>query len=1249
MSKPATHDRFARYLRWVVPLPLVVALGLVAPAALPAGAVTAGAFDIAFTPIGSPTLGTDYTYAGNVLTVMGSGDYTITMAASGVTTTDRIVVTGNCQITLNEVFIDQAGSGSQAPNNTVPHTAGVAALEVANGAAVNLTLRNDNYLQSGVAQAGVQVQAGGSLTVTGEGFGSLFADGGPGGAGLGGGGAVTIAGGSIYAQGGSGNFTGGASSRTGSGAGIGGNYAQDGGTITITGGDVRATGGANAAGIGGGGASSGSGGGGGTITIIGGTVEAVGWGGGAGIGGGYGQNMNITSACGTGGSGAAGTIAIGGTANVTARSFAAGIGSGRGKGPAGTITIDEDAVVNAHGGVGAGIGGGYGGDGGTISIGDNAKVTAQGNDGAGIGGGSCGSADYGPAVAGNGGTITIGGNAEVEATGSAAGIGGGLSGAGGTGGDGGTISIGDNAKVTAQGSGGAGIGGGSGTNSGAGGAITINGNATVVATNLNAPDLGGSAGVGGGGGRQDTTFGQELPGTGGASGTIVIGGSASVTASGGSYTPGSGTPVPTGGGAGIGSGGGATGTATPPTTGTDPGLPGEVNAIDIATSGTVAATGGSGDGTPRGNGAPLGAGGVEGVVGTGFDITAHPAMGTVNEPDSATFDVAVKPTGQAAVDGATAEPTYQWQTPGGGGLWEAVADGTGGTTDSYTTAATTAAMSGQQFRCVVQSSDVNGDGSGTIIYTSHAASLTVLAPPTPISLFSLDGVTAPMAGGTPVALITSTDEYFGTVSWAPADNPFGYNTSYTATIELTPKAGYTLSSVPADAFSVAGATSVTNLAGSGVILATFPTTAEAPISLFDIDGVALPAAGATPVTAITETAEYTGTVSWDPADSPFGYYTEYSATITLTPKAGYTLLGVPADAFAVAGATSVTNSANSGVIEAVFPTTGPDPVTTFVIDGLSAPVAGGTPVSAITETAEFSGNVTWDPAHDPFGYDTVYTATIALTPKAGYRLSNLLTYYGFSVAGATSVTNLAGSGVIEVVFPATAPEPTYQLTLLAGAGGSITTGSSGSYTAGTVIPVEALADPGYVFDGWTSSAGGTLADSAAATTTFAMPANATTVTANFKTATIGPPAPLLVQYTVITDFGLWAGSGTISGTVDGPAGDFVRLELGGQTVDPSNYQVTAGSTIIELTEAYLKTLANGVYQFKAIFDAGYADLALTVAVAAGPPPPGAPPGSGSVYGVLPVTGANTHTLCLLALVLCSLGGVLIGRSRMRSI
>lgn len=93
------------------------------------------------------------------------------------------------------------------------------------------------------------------------------------------------------------------------------------------------------------------------------------------------------------------------------------------------------------------------------------------------------------------------------------------------------------------------------------------------------------------------------------------------------------------------------------------------------------------------------------------------------------------------------------------------------------------------------------------------------------------------------------------------------------------------------------------------------------IDISAIPGVTPPAATETPVTDIPDTEQYTGTVSWSPADASFEYETEYTATITLIAKSGYTSTGITADFFRVEGAGSVSNNVDSGVITAVFPET----------------------------------------------------------------------------------------------------------------------------------------------------------------------------------------------------------------------------------------------------------------------------------------------------------------------------------------
>ena len=93
-------------------------------------------------------------------------------------------------------------------------------------------------------------------------------------------------------------------------------------------------------------------------------------------------------------------------------------------------------------------------------------------------------------------------------------------------------------------------------------------------------------------------------------------------------------------------------------------------------------------------------------------------------------------------------------------------------------------------------------------------------------------------------------------------------------------------------------------------------------------------------------------------------------------------------------------------------------VTEPAIVGVTAPVVGETPVTAITEGKQFTGTVTWSPEVSTFAASTIYTATITLTPKVGYKLDGVAANF-FTVAGATSVSNGANSGVVTAVFPAT--------------------------------------------------------------------------------------------------------------------------------------------------------------------------------------------------------------------------------------
>lgn len=145
-----------------------------------------------------------------------------------------------------------------------------------------------------------------------------------------------------------------------------------------------------------------------------------------------------------------------------------------------------------------------------------------------------------------------------------------------------------------------------------------------------------------------------------------------------------------------------------------------------------------------------------------------------------------------------------------------------------------------------------------------------------------------------------------------------------------------------------------------------------------------------------------------------------AAALTIVNTAVYT----PSKDKNIAGYTEITISAvtapSRDLTVAIFGLEEAERVTVTepAIGGVTAPVVGETPVTAITEGKQFTGTVTWSPEVSTFAASTVYTATITLTPEAGYKLDGVAANF-FTVAGATSVSNGANSGVVTAVFPAT--------------------------------------------------------------------------------------------------------------------------------------------------------------------------------------------------------------------------------------
>jgi uncharacterized repeat protein (TIGR02543 family) len=110
----------------------------------------------------------------------------------------------------------------------------------------------------------------------------------------------------------------------------------------------------------------------------------------------------------------------------------------------------------------------------------------------------------------------------------------------------------------------------------------------------------------------------------------------------------------------------------------------------------------------------------------------------------------------------------------------------------------------------------------------------------------------------------------------------------------------------------------------------------------------------------------------------------------------------------------------------------------------------------------------------------------------------------FKVDGVLAQESIAWeAGELKYDFSLTIPSlpgVAYNLTMAvspAGAGNATDLTNASPYAAGVGVSIKAVAEPGYHFVNWTAPAGG-FTNPNSATTTFTMPAQAVTVTANFE-------------------------------------------------------------------------------------------------------------------------------------------------------
>jgi hypothetical protein len=405
----------------------------------------------------------------------------------------------------------------------------------------------------------------------------------------------------------------------------------------------------------------------------------------------------------------------------------------------------------------------------------------------------------------------------------------------------------------------------------------------------------------------------------------------------------------------------------------------------------------------------------------------------------------------APVRGATPVTTFTatdqytgvivWQTADGVELSGDFAAGT-----EYKAVLTLTAQDGYTFTGLGENAFTYG--GATVSNDANSGTLTISFPATAaegtdttVTALDLSGkVTAPVKGAAPVTAFTATDQYTGVIVWQTAagtavSGNFAAGTEYKAVLTLTAKTGYTFTGLGANVFTYGGAT-VSNAANSGTLTISFPATAaegtDTTVTALDLSGkVTAPVKDAAPVTTFTETDQYTGVIVWKTAEDGevsgnFAAGTVYKAVLTLTAKTGYTFTGLGADAFTYTGATSVTNTANSGTLTISFPATAANE--DILVDSISLfgkvkyPVQGAVPDTTEIDDTQYTGVILWQTAEGAavsgnFAAESVYKAVLTLTAKTGYTFDENMTIYS---PGAKDVTKIdSGTATITITFPAT--------------------------------------------------------------------------------------------------------------------------------------------------------------------------------------------------------------------------------------
>jgi hypothetical protein len=264
-------------------------------------------------------------------------------------------------------------------------------------------------------------------------------------------------------------------------------------------------------------------------------------------------------------------------------------------------------------------------------------------------------------------------------------------------------------------------------------------------------------------------------------------------------------------------------------------------------------------------------------------------------------------------------------------------------------------------------------------------------------------------------------------------------------------------------------------------------------------------------------------------------------------------------------------------------------------DATAAETTFTMPDQAVTVTAHFGVTYNLAMAADPvIGGDAIdvgdkgayaagATVRIKAEPAAGYGFVNWTAdptvTFNDATAEETTFIMLDQAVTITAHF-----SEAYALTMIAdpvGGGDAIDVTARGAYAEGATVRIRAVANPGYGFSNWTANPTVTFDNATAAETTFTMPDQAVTVTANFEE--VSPPLEVpTVTTQAATDISSYSGSVHMSYTM----GDFSSVQVRfacKRSTDPVWFYTVwvSKTTDGNYTEVLTSLISQTGYEFKA--------------------------------------------------------------------